>query len=250
VNFTNNLLSVTTEITQQEQIFTISGSAYDELLRSPPSEQPELWITLNMYTIHEAVLTLLNGQLEAANAFGALEPIGTQIGLADFVNISPFNFSVPQNFTRTLEDLLINTTFSITQRPPLPQIAGINISSLPANYTSALANSTTYPAVYVYSSAILWEIYAVAIVFSVFSVVVGCLMILNNGVDSSMSFSQVLVTTCNKTLDQLTTGMDKGGENISDMLKNTRVRYGLIQGEEPRAAFGLDGEILHERMNK
>ena len=68
--------------------------------QSPPSEQPELRVILNVYTIHEALMTLLSGYLVVVNAFGALEPVGTQIGLADFVDISPLNFSVPQNFTR------------------------------------------------------------------------------------------------------------------------------------------------------
>ena len=85
-------------------------------------------------------------------------------------------------------------------------------------------------------------------VFSAIAVVPGSFMLLDNGVDSSMSFSQVLVTSRNKTLDQLSIGMDKGGESISDTLKNTRLRYGAIKGEEPRAAFGLDEEILAMRM--
>ena len=87
-----------------------------------------------------------------------------------------------------------------------------------------------------------------AIIVRVVSVVLGYLMLFNNGVDSSMAFSQVLVTTRNKILDQLSLGMGKGGKSISDTLKNTRLRYVVIKGEEPRATFGLDGEILRTSM--
>jgi len=73
----------------------------------------------------------------------------------------------------------------------------------------------------------------VAIIVRVVSVVLGYLMLFNNGVDSSMAFSQVLVTTRNKILDQLSLGMGKGGKSISDTLKNTRLRYVVIKGEEP-----------------
>jgi len=70
VNFTNNLLNVTTEITLQEQIWANTGSL-DYMGQSPPSEQPELRVILNMYTIHEALMTLLSGYLVVVNAFGA-----------------------------------------------------------------------------------------------------------------------------------------------------------------------------------
>jgi hypothetical protein len=71
----------------------------------------------------------------------------------------------------------------------------------PAQYTNAIATVITYPATYSYSTAVLWEAYGVAIFVSAMCIVVGAYMLWDNGVNADMSFSQVLVTTRNRSLD-------------------------------------------------
>ena len=72
-------------------------------------------------------------------------------------------------------------------------------------------------------------------------------MLFRNGVDSSMSFSQVLATTRNPSLDRLCRGASLGGETIPEDLSKARLRYGELidveDGVSTHACFGLVDEI-------
>jgi hypothetical protein len=63
-------------------------------------------------------------------------------------------------------------------------------------------------------------------------------------VDADMSFSQVLVATRNPSLDQICVGANLGGDQITEELKDSQLRFGmLLTGESPHPCFGLEGEI-------
>lgn len=69
-------------------------------------------------------------------------------------------------------------------------------------------------------------------------------MLWDNGVDADMSFSQVLVATRNPSLDQICVGANLGGDQITEELKESQLRFGmLLTGESPHPCFGLEGEI-------
>ena len=245
VEFLNNLLNVTTTLTVHDLLPAVSAQETYDLYFGQNGSSSELWTQVNMYSIYSALVSLLQGQAETGGVYGNIAFSETQVGLANFVDISPFNISFPANFPEILENLLINTTLSLTyflERPPLSQLADSNVTS-PAYYAIVSAETNTYPARYNYSSRVLWEAYSVAIACSFVSILFGCYMLINNGVASTMSFSQALVTTRNSTLDRLATGMESGGEYISQELKNTRIRYGILRGEGGRVGFGLDEEI-------
>jgi hypothetical protein len=90
----------------------------------------------------------------------------------------------------------------------------------------------------------LWEAYGVAIFVSAICIVVGAYMLWDNGVDADMSFSQVLVTTRNRSLDQVCAGANLGGDQITEELKDTPLRFGMLQtGDSQHPCFGLEGEI-------
>jgi hypothetical protein len=107
---------------------------------------------------------------------------------------------------------------------------------------------TSFITHYSYSAKTLWEIYGVSVAISALCVVFGGFMLFRNGVDSNMSFSQVLVTTRNPSLDRLCSGAGLGGETIPEDLSKVRLKYGeLIFDEEDglstHACFGLVDEI-------
>jgi hypothetical protein len=59
----------------------------------------------------------------------------------------------------------------------------------------------------------------------------------------SMKFSQVLVTTRNRSLDQVCAGTNLGGDQITEELKDTPLRFGILQtGDSQHPCFGSEGE--------
>ena len=76
-------------------------------------------------------------------------------------------------------------------------------------------------------------------------------MLWDNGVDADLSFSQVLVSTRNKSLDRVCMGTNLGGDQITEGLKDTQLRFGmLLTGESPYACFGLGDEITQLRNRR
>jgi hypothetical protein len=70
----------------------------------------------------------------------------------------------------------------------------------------------------------------------------GSFMLYNNGVAGQLTFSQVLVTTRNPTLDKISEGAGLGGKYIADRVKKIQLRYGKVAGTD-RVGFGTEDEI-------
>jgi hypothetical protein len=207
-----------------------------------------------MISMHQAIVKILEGAVERASALGGYRFQDTLIGVANFINIGPgaFTFQSPQeNFTTILETLLINTTlscFSFLQRESVQSLSWPPSFKQPAQYTRAITTVITYPAMYSYSSTVLWEAYGVAIFVSAICIIVGAYMLWDNGVDVDMLFLQVLVTTRNRSLDQICVGANLGGDQITEELKDTQLRFGMLQtGDSVHPCFGLEGEVTPER---
>ena len=199
------------------------------------------WSALNLFAIQDAVAMLLSGSItQTGGGEGTYNVEGAYIAMSTFWQFSDFEFAV--------EQFLVNTTLSLNffyQNPPTSQIAGSNISN-PIVSVSTQATVTGYPANYTYSEKTLWGIYGSALALSLLCVIIGCYTLANNGVDANMSFSQVLVTTRNRTLDDHCSGAWKGGEYIPKSVLATRLRYGEVRERVSgltHPAFGLDSEI-------
>jgi len=67
-------------------------------------------------------------------------------------------------------------------------------------------------------------------------------MMYKSGLAGQLSFSQVLVTTRNPTLDKISNGAEMGGKYITDRVKTVRVRYGKILGTG-KMGFGVKGSL-------
>jgi hypothetical protein len=254
INFTNNIPDISTTVDWASPLnatnIIYKTSTY--ALYSGPQNTLGIvdeWEALNMYTIQKAVSSLLQGYIYVAGVYGGFSTHDTMIGVANFVDITPFNVTFQGNVSDLLESLLINTTLSITNflsRPALPDLSQRNISQ-PATYTQVPAFISTYPTKYVYNRLPLWGSYGLALGLATICCVVGGLMVWRNGMVGDLGFSQVLIKTRNPTLDKLCSGtMIATGE-----LKHARLRFGVLTGNEPPSmAFGIEDEIIPIRTRK
>jgi hypothetical protein len=170
------------------------------------------------------------------------------IGVANLVDITPFDVTFQGNVSYLLESLLINTTLSITNflsRPALPDLSKRNISQL-ATYSQLPVFTSTYPPQYLYNRVPLCSSYGVALGLVGICCVVGGLMVRPNGMAADLGFSQVLTATRNSTFDKIckesrmaNSGMSAGGQ------KHVHLRYGIFPGDDARMlAFGTEDEIV------
>jgi hypothetical protein len=65
---------------------------------------------------------------------------------------------------------------------------------------------------------------------------------------------QVLVTTRNASLDRLSYGAYLGGENVSEEVRKTKLKFGELTGSYEdnysHAAFGLEKEVMRIEKGK
>jgi hypothetical protein len=244
VQYTNNVPTFNTSVVRYQQITDGDMDDSAMILSNPGPENIDAWRLLNFYAIHNAVGRPLIGSVQIRSGYG-LAYKNSIIGWSSLVQINDDNFNFTDNFSNALEDYFVNTTLSLThflQSPPVSQIEGSDMGP-PAINMSMLATVVTYPARYKYSSIILWRVYGIAIGCTAVCVLIGCYALFRNRVDASMSFSQILVTTRNATIDRLCDGESLGGHHISNEFLDTRLRYGKHLGYQTHACFGLDDEI-------
>jgi hypothetical protein len=259
VTYLENIQSQDTVLTYHNQIYS---SIFQDLtdiktgnIKANSSFLNQTQSLVNYYAIEQSVQGLLEGFLRKSQMAAGFNINGTaQIQLWKFIDFGkpPLLLTYPDNFSQTIQDLLMNTTLSLihlSQKPlPPSEVALGGPAANPATNTSVIATVTTYPTRYNYSARTLWEIYGVALGAVFVCMLFGSYMLYVNGVNSDMSFSQILVTTRNPTLDRVWEGMGLGGENISAEALKTRLQYGELEsgmgeGGIRRVAFGLEGEI-------
>lgn len=69
-----------------------------------------------------------------------------------------------------------------------------------------------------------------------------------NGISSSLSFSSILLTTRNQTLDDLAIGHALGSQPLNTTIGATKLRFRIIDGEFvdgdlKKVGFGLESEV-------
>ena len=189
--------------------------------------------------------------------------VGTSVQLWDGgVNITQINASRSEiagrniaiyfadNLPTLLEDLMINVTVSLMSliNNPLPPLLSENASAHAVTNILVPAVVTSYPTVYIYDKEMLWQVYGITLGVSALSILLGCYTLFRNSVTGDFSFSQVLVTTRNQTLDGISEGAELGGEYIHKELLKNELQYGLKDG---KPCFGFKGEIepLNAKLN-
>lgn len=108
---------------------------------------------------------------------------------------------------------------------------------------------------YRYQRTSLWIGYAFSIAIAAASIIVGGFSLIANGITSDTTFSKILVTTRNRTLDRLVSeyeGVCLGGDPFPKELEDTQLRFGVIDeksdqahgASQKHAAFGLANEVI------
>jgi hypothetical protein len=206
------------------------------------------WAPLNLILLQLSPASILGGWLILVGSHITVStdvaewPMVAQWQPSDTGSPSPLKLD---NLATNVQDYMANFTLSLINY----RNANINVSEL-ADVTSDLiietitsATSTSSPLVYIYTPVTLWQGYACALGFTIICVMVGSFMLYSNGVAGELTFSQVLVTTRNPTLDQISEGAGLGGKYITDRVKNVKVKYGTLSGTE-KVGFGTKDEIL------
>jgi hypothetical protein len=268
VQYKNNLPNITTTIVRHEQIYSSISAELESMKAGMAPVINRTANLVNFYAVEQAIQALLTGDLINSHAAGD-NIIGTgQLPLWKFLDFTSPKAAIllpfPDDFSQKVEDLLINTTLSLTyflDHPNLAREDNYSFSgqkNVPIAVTTMVdATTTTLPPRYNYSATTLWEIYGVSLGISTVCMAFGWYMLFRNGMDSELSFSQVLVTTRNKSLDRLCYGACLGGETIPKELRRTKLKYGeLIDqdgnfdedervGDEmhKHACFGLEDEV-------
>jgi hypothetical protein len=204
------------------------------------------WIYANYYQIHLMISGLLEGFVAENPVNGSIEYY-TSLNLSPLVGDLSSEISFPQNFPQKIVDFLTNVTLSMTYFLLHPISASTDATKPPALYVNTNATIVTYPTRYAYSSSTLWAMYGAAIGSVAVIIALGCYILLKNGVDADMSFSQVMVATRNKSLDDLCVGACLGGANISKDIRNTKLKYGELRGQHHHVCFGKEEEIASLR---
>ncbi|KAF8243701.1 hypothetical protein K440DRAFT_611828 [Wilcoxina mikolae CBS 423.85] len=108
---------------------------------------------------------------------------------------------------------------------------------------------------YRYEPRGLWVGYSIVIFIAAAAMVVGAGSLFENGYCSDTTFSKVLVTTRNPTLDKIVLqypGASLGGEPMPKELMDLKLQFGVIKGERwgegggevvRYTAFGVEGEV-------
>ncbi|RPA94924.1 hypothetical protein L873DRAFT_1792549 [Choiromyces venosus 120613-1] len=132
-------------------------------------------------------------------------------------------------------------------------VSDLALTLLSIPYLEISLNTTTqckkwrYENRFHYSRPGLWIGYAISVIITLASVLVGVHSIYVNGITSDTVFSKILVTTRNPTLDKLVEdhqGVCLGGDPFPEVLEKTRLRFGIIDRGDgtTHTAFGTAGE--------
>lgn len=251
VTYINNMQSITPEIVRYNKVVTDNLTNHNGPQLSYMARQdPDVLTRLNLMSIHQSVVQYLNGWI-TLDFFSrqVLELKLTMVPLwKGVVNMTPTSIDFTQPLTAKLEQLLQNVTISLhslqDQKIPIGLYAA-NSTGSPLLQQNALATIITQSHVYAYSPVVLWQAYGIALLLAWVCVAVGCYALYLNGVEGRMSFSQVLVTTRNATLDKVSEGANLGGQYITKEILETRVGFGQMRDH---ACFGVEDEIVQMQV--
>ncbi|KAF4631466.1 hypothetical protein G7Y89_g6667 [Cudoniella acicularis] len=139
-----------------------------------------------------------------------------------------------------IEDLSRNMTLSLFSLDSM-------LSSTPQNVTVRVSSQLN---VFAYNSRNLLLPYGLSLLACTCSVVIGLRAYYLNGVSHNSSFSSIVSTTRNSTLDELMKGHSLGSEPLDKDISGTKLQFGVLVGTERekgglrRLGFGVPDEVM------
>jgi hypothetical protein len=232
VQYSENVQAVDTSLVLHNTVqnFVAEGYAFNITTESlGPYPITEWWSWVNQYSVATAVMNCLMGSLRFSINDGWIVD-QTMITLSNMINLAAEQ-PIPDDIAQQIQTFLMNTTLSLLQisEGSIYEGAAGEQSDPPATNISAEATILTYPARYVYSAKVLWEVYASALGCCMFCVCIGVYALSQNDIEACMSFSQIVATTRNEALDQICTEAGLTGKNVLHELGNTKVKFGLLR---------------------
>ncbi|KAI1850290.1 hypothetical protein JX266_004148 [Neoarthrinium moseri] len=145
-----------------------------------------------------------------------------------------------------IEELSLNVTLSYFSTSKMWSASGLGYDT-----TVEIPRRTN---VYSYSSRDLIITYTVTLIITLLAVFIGLHALQVNGVSHGSSFSTIVQTTRNHTLDKLSTGKELGVERLDREFGKTKLRFGVLypddtkddagsRTENEHVAFGLSREV-------
>lgn len=138
-----------------------------------------------------------------------------------------------------IEELSRNLTLSYFSSDSTWLPGGIN----------TIVNVARTPNIYNYKSINLVGTYGLGVGVAIMSFAIGIRALIVNGVSHETSFSSIMCSTRNETLDHITTGSSFAAVSLSEEVEETKLRFGLLnrngetQGLIKRVGFGLTHEV-------
>jgi hypothetical protein len=259
VTYENNIPTIITTVDPYEQIYNSIIAQMDsvemDLTRETQSHYNfansstnETVSFSNFYAIEQAVEALLGGTISLeTGVLGAVS--NSSFLLWSFVDWSDDTQQIityPSNFSKALEDLLVNTTLSLlswaSNPPPNNTMYAWLPDVKPAIYTSVPVSALSYPARYNYSALTLWEVYGSALVIGASCLVLGFYLMRHNALcGADLSFTEILLTTRNPKLDALCAS--NVGGNLTTNVLSAKLRLGRVK-DSGKLGFGFENDVL------
>ena len=117
------------------------------------------------------------------------------------------------------------------------------------NATKVNVTYSTATNIYKYNSSNLIISYAIAIWFTLFSLLLGLYAFLDNGVVHSTEFSAIMATTRNPALNSLSEGHSLGTISLNKGIQRVKLMFGVLEeGQDKvhgvsRIGFGLQDNV-------
>lgn len=183
-------------------------------------------------------------RITETSLYAALKTNGKKTSTADGISedaIPAAEKALTRGLTmgQLIEELSRNLTLSLFS-------ADRTWSPLGANTTVNVAVNTN---IYAYNVGNLALAYGLAIVVTIISVIIGLGALVVNGVSHGTSFSSIMCSTRNKTLDNMTIGYSLAAEPLSKEVLDTDLKFGLLpesredHGLIRRVGFGVPHEV-------
>jgi len=239
VSYTNNQQTIQNEIELHNpilngtQLISLANNELPNVLNDLP-----FWGTENFFELYGPAIAQLIGYIYMNGPENT--PAAYWQGLGQwnpgFFHPTTQSLITFADLATSFQDFIANYTLSLVGTHIDPSQLVDVTSPLIVN-TSVPATSTSYPLAYSYDAPSLWESYGVALGIATACVIVGGFMLHSNGVAQGLMFGQVLVTTRNPRLDNVSEGAGLGGKYITDRVTKLKVKYELLEPGTNKMGF-------------